>query len=72
MDELPILLIALIAAAIIMFFSWLNSKAYRRRLSASEAMQEKHMTEVKEMSERHNQSLVNELKAIRTLLEKRP
>ena len=71
MERFPVTLIALIVGAIIIFFSWLNQRAYCQRLVDSKNFQEKLTNEVAEMSERHNQSLLAELKAIRELLEKR-
>ncbi len=71
MEGVPLTIFALTVAAIIMFFSWMNQRTYRQRLSESKQLQEKWQEEVRDMSARHNEALVKELQSIRILLEKR-
>ena len=69
-----ITIIALCAAAVVMYFSWLNQKTYKHRIEESKKLQQDAIRESREVNQRSEAMLgemVQELKAIRQLLEKK-
>ncbi len=72
--KFPLTIIALVAAAVIMLFSWLNQRTYRNRITEAKKLQEDYLIEARELNNKSSsltKEMVEELKAIRSLLEKK-
>ena len=67
-------LLAVFAVAVAMVFSWLNRKTYKQRVEESKRFQQDVMRETREYNQRSETAfgeMVQELKAIRQLLERK-
>jgi uncharacterized membrane protein len=72
--KLPLTIIALVVAAVVMLFSWLNQRTYRNRIVEAKKLQEDYLREARELNNKSSlltKEMVEELKAIRSLLEKK-
>jgi uncharacterized membrane protein len=72
--KFPLTIIALIAGAVMILFSWLNQRTYRNRIREAKKLQEDYLQEARDLNNKSSlltKEMVEELKAIRSLLEKK-